>query len=104
MQSPQQQVVYVLQRAEPHLMNVKSSGLTMLLAMMCPGVDFFYLEDTKTGFIRILLYWLLIWTIIVPIVVWLKGVTTSSKRTTEYNNLLVARDQDMTRNQSMIQR
>jgi len=99
-QVPQQQVVYVQQTP---MMNAKSSGLAIVLAIIWPGLDFFYLEDTKSGIIRVLLSLFLIWTIIVPFVLWLMGLITSSKRTTEYNNLLVARSQGMAQNQSMIQ-
>jgi len=97
---PQQQIVYVQQAP---MMNIKSSGLAIVLAILWPGLDFFYLEDTKNGLIRALLSLFLIWTIIVPLVLWFMGLITSSKRTAEYNNLLVANSQGMVQNQPMIQ-
>jgi TM2 domain-containing membrane protein YozV len=102
-QVPQQQVVYVQQAP---MMNIKNSGLSILLAFIWPGLDYIYLEDGAGGVKRaigcVFLYVTLI-GIPVALVIWIMGMVSSSQRTAQYNNNLMMQSQGMMPNQPIIQ-
>ena len=111
MQQPQQvplQPIYYSQQALPtHQIfyhqqtanaNLKSSGLTVVLAFLWPGVDNCYLDDVGMGIAKIIGYLILIITLIgipIALVIWIVGMATASQRTLDYNNKLMARSQRM---------
>jgi len=66
--------------------NRKNPGIAVLLSFLMPGFGQFYNEQVGKGFVFLILFWTLIFTIVGGILVWIIGMIDAYSRAKEIND------------------